>query len=240
MPRKRSNRNNINRNVRRPRNGNVSRVANMLLPGPNQGSVHLARSDLTPRIVKMLSPFNTVGNRTYSLRQPYSIGSISQVANVNTFAAYYFALSGLDNLTALGAVFDQYRILCVEVSVRPRTTQTTFADSANLFPRLYSVIDYDDAVPLTTIGQAREYDSCIESSPGEGIVRTFIPAMSLAAYSGAFTSYAQKTLQWLDIASPTIQHFGLKLALEAGFVGQTNLQTYDIDAVVFLQFKSVR
>lgn len=227
------------RRNQRPR-ASTGRVMNMLLPGPSHGSTHIAKSDLYPSLTKTLARFNTSGREVYRIRQNYGVGNYPQTPTSYAFGVVYFTLNGLDNVTDFSGMFDLYRIVGAEVTFRPRVTQSTLADYPNVLPRLYTYIDYDDAVVPTNISIVRQYMSCIETSPGEGIVRTLVPCCALAAYSGTFTSYASRSNQWLDIASSTVQHYGVKFAIEPGVAAQTNLQTYDVDAVLFVEFKSIR
>lgn len=229
-------------NVSDRRMNQEKRVAELLLPtAENQYSTTaVAHRDLKPALIERLLPFQTSGNKIYRIRQQYgTLPALVQVAGAPSFVSAYFALSGLDNSAGFGLVFDQYRIVAIEVSISPQATSQPMASGVT-FPRLYTAIDYDDAATPTSIAYVREYDSCVESPPGSGIVRTFTPAMALAAYSGAFTSYANRSMQWIDVASPNVQHYGIKAACDGGQTGQTLLQQYDVDAVIFVEFRNVR
>jgi len=51
-------------------------------------------------------------------------------------------------------------------------------------------------------------------------VRVFRPRIAMAAYSGSvFTSFANMTNVWLDTASNSVQHYGLKVAWTQTSVG---------------------
>jgi len=217
------------------------RAEQVLLPTAQAqyGTVALATSDLTGPIIRELSKFSTTGTQIYKYRQFYGAVTTSvQLANANTYGSLQFNLAGLDNASAFETLFDQYRIDCVEVTFSPLITMNV--TPGIVFPRLYTVIDYDDYVAPTSLAYLRQYDSCIISPPGSGVVRTLCPASALAAYTGTFTGYANRQRQWIDIASPTAQHYGIKFAIEAALTGQTVLQSYDIDIVTYISFKSVR
>jgi hypothetical protein len=116
------------------------------------------------------------------------------------------ALSNLAGYTDYTSAFDKYRILEVQVEFIPNN-QGVVTTSSNL---ISTVIDYDDATALTT-GSEYEYDSCYTCNSNQNFKRTFIPRLALAAYSGAFSSYAEaKAGQWIDCASASVQHFALK------------------------------
>jgi len=101
------------------------------------------------------------------------------------------------------------------------------------------VIDYDNGTALTSTAAAREYDNCMILTPAESGERIFIPRMALAAYSGAFTSYANVEPQWIDTASTGVIHYGLKYFIPAVTSGQTMLQSWEINVEYYVSFRSL-
>jgi len=195
--------------------------------------------DITPYIRTHLSGFSTSGNKVWSTRLPYeSIGVLTQQAATDTSAAYYFAGSGCVGFADYITVFDQYRIMAVSVTFSPRLAMGMFT-SSDVNPRLWTVIDYDDA---TVIGRStiQQYETLVTSPPATGVTRVLQPHIASAVYSGGTTSYANDTNRWIDAASNTVQHYGIKAVLENGSVSQTNLQSYVIDAFIYVQFRNSR
>jgi hypothetical protein len=153
---------------------------------------------------------------------------------VPTFATYAFQLSQVDQVSQLTAIFDQYKIECIEFWLIPHTPDNvTAATNPGL---MTTVIDYDDANALSTIGQALDYTNAITASGLSGHYRVFRPHVATAAYSGAFTAYANETAPWLDAASTTVQHYGIKTACSA----TTAVQTYDAMVRFHLAFRNIR
>jgi len=122
----------------------------------------------------------------------------------NAYFAAYFAI-GQYNLGSFLAVFDQYRIDLVEVWLSP----VEGADTR--FPGTFATcLDYDDANVPTTSAQVMHHPSALVSAGNACHYHRFVPHMAVAAYSGAFTSYANVPAGFIDSASPNVQHFGIK------------------------------
>jgi hypothetical protein len=135
----------------------------------------------------------------------------------------------LNASNATAGNYDQYKLLAVRVSIVPQNNAVGLVTNSTtgLVP-LYCVIDYDDATVLTTAAQAEGYNNCITLGPGESLIRTFRPHMAIAAYSGSFTSYANAEPMWIDAASNTVQHYGIKVFIPATTAAQTLLQTWNV------------
>jgi len=59
----------------------------------------------------------------------------------------------------------------------------------------------------------------------------------VAAYNGAFAGYANLGAQWIDAASTTVQHYGVKTYVPGGAAGQTQLASWDVFVEYFIQFR---
>jgi hypothetical protein len=153
------------------------------------------------------SPMNFISsNRPYRLTQTIAEAPLfTSSTTLNTFSGTSFIISQIDQYSSFSNVFDQYRIDEIEVWIEPNSSTV-----ANGY--LYSCVDYDDANVLTTIGQCADYTNCLATPASECHYRRFIPHIAVAAYSGSFTSYMNAGPQWIDFASTSVQHFGLKTA----------------------------
>jgi len=147
--------------------------------------------------------------------RPYSVilGATTTFTNNTTvpvFPTINITGSLFNDFAQYSNVFDKYRILEVEIDficVNPTI------DGNGLF---VTVIDYDDDSALSSLNQALDYKNAYSCSTTTSFKRTFIPRISMAAYSGAFTSYAEgKVGQWIDCASSGVLHYGLKTHLGA-------------------------
>jgi len=209
---------------------------------PNSyGRVAVIPSDFNAQLAKELAPYNTIGNQNFLWRATLDTGLIQQVAGSDVTGAINFQLSQFPGNGDFSTAFDQYRLRAASVTVSP------FYDFANngsatgllISPRLWTVIDYDDSATVTRI-QAESYDTCVASPPSMGVIRTLVPRMAGAVYSGTFTSFANFQDLWLDMASPNVQHYGVKYVIEAAAVAQTNLQSYTVSVTGFWELRATR
>jgi hypothetical protein len=177
----------------------------------------------------------------YTVRQiRNSVVITQQAAGVGTAASYTFALADLDNATTFQTLFDQYRIDAIMVSIKPQNNAIGLFTTASItLSDLYVVLDYDNATNLTSSATAREYDNCMTLAPTESGMRVFQPRMAVAAYSGAFTSFANLQDQWIDSAYPNVIHYGVKAYLPGGAAGQTSLQVWELIFDYYVSFRSV-
>jgi hypothetical protein len=155
--------------------------------------------------------------------------------------AYYFQLGNLDNASNFVNVWDQYRIDCVIFHIIPSQNALQVpTQSTTEFVNLYCVLDYDDNTALTTTAGYREYDNCIILSPGESCKRQFLPRIAISAYSTAFGAYANMGDVWIDTASTTVAHYGVKIGVPACDTSQTLLQEWKIELEYFISFRTLR
>jgi hypothetical protein len=173
-------------------------------------------------------------NVPYKVVQASYVGSFSSSATLPTFQAYNFTAASVDQIASLQALFDQYRITLIEAFISPRLTVNT-TTSAN-FGRFASVIDYDDSTALTTFASALDYQNVLESSGKDGHYRRWRPHVAVAAYSGAFTSYANEESPWIDAVSSAVQHYGLKTAWQATDIAYT----MDVTMRLHMEWRNVR
>jgi len=149
-------------------------------------------------------------NKPYKTQQmTITSGWLSSSASVAVFSGMNFQLANLDQVSTLAALFDQYQLTEIECWIVPRNLNTGSNPNYGL---LASVIDYDDSTSLSTFGQATDYQNAVISSGVEGHYRRFTPHAAVAAYSGSFTAYQNVAAPWIDAASTTVQHYGLKVA----------------------------
>lgn len=167
----------------------------------------------------------------FSCYQEYSLLNwMTSSVTVPVFAAHYTNLNSINNATSFAAIFDQYMIDAMECWLIPNQTA---AASASINGLLYSVIDLDDASALSTVAQFGEYSSCVTTMADQGHYRHFKPHVAIAAYNGAFTGYANRANQWIDAASLTVQHFGVKFGVSV----TGSVLTYDLVVRIHCRFR---
>lgn len=151
-----------------------------------------------------------------------------------SFAALSFTLGDLPQYTTLTSLFDQYRFEEVEFWLAPQVSSAPSGTSGQLF----TVVDYDDATALTTVNQANEYTTCVTGPLKNGHYRRIVPRMAVAAFAiGVFTSFTNVGPQWIDAASPSVQHYGIKIACSPTPGG---VVTFDLTLRYKVSFLSVR
>lgn len=132
---------------------------------------------------------------------------------VTALDSYFFALrftvADLPQIASFTALFDSYRINKVVVKFVPMQnnvpTVAVSAAGANqngVTQDMETVIDYDDAVILTSRAAALEYDTYKETPCWKTHKRVIVPSMSMEAFktSGTTIGYIQKKKQWIDAA----------------------------------------
>lgn len=129
---------------------------------------------------------------------------------VPTFSALAFLVNSMDNFASLASVYDQYYITLIEILIYPQFTETTPGGS-NATGNWCSAVDLDDATAPTTYAQLAAYTSAQSGTGTASHYHRFAPQFAVAAYSGTFTSYSS-SVGWIDCASPTVQHYGIKMA----------------------------
>ncbi len=155
-------------------------------------------------------------------------------------AQYNFQLSSLDIASAVGAVWDQYRIEAIRFSILPDNNANPIEPHGNTtLVQLYCVIDYDDSSALGSANAAKRYDNCAVVEPAESLCRTFQPRVATATYSGAFTSFANEGPLWIDMASQSVQHYGVKVYIPACTAAQTNVQSWKVEIEYWVSYRSV-
>lgn len=183
-------------------------------------------------------------SRMAGLKPPITViqwadkGSIGSSTGADVAGACYFALSDLGQYANLTNVYDQYKINLVEVYLVP----TNLVTSSGVLPPIATAVDFDDATAWGTgsgIAVALNYENVVLTSSLEQKmvkVATFRPRLALAAYSGAFTSYAN-TEAWVDAVSPSVQHYGFKWYLPQS---TTITKSWHIYAKYTVSFREVR
>lgn len=174
-----------------------------------------------------------------TIRRTYTLATLS--ANTgDTANGFSFALNSLPNYGEFTALFDQYRILEAIVSFIPLQNMSVATSGTTNYPGIFmTAIDYDDAnLPATS--DLQQYESYQRIAAYRPCVRVVKPRSAVALYNGStFTGYGTaKHGQWIDAASPSIPHYGLKTIIHgAGYAASTNV--YEVEVQLVCQFKSI-
>jgi len=87
-------------------------------------------------------------NKPYNVFQTITLQTITSSTSIPTFFNQAWSLGNLDQATQLEAVFDQYRIVLIEVTFIPEVQLVT-AGTADV-GLIKTVLDYDDSNNLTS------------------------------------------------------------------------------------------
>lgn len=137
--------------------------------------------------------------------------------------SYYFTISDMPDYTEFTSLYDQYRIFAVKVKIMCFNTNslapTQGQANGQLGAIVHHIIDHDDSnvPPSSDVGiqTLREYQQSYRVNTWNGrnglVLKRFLkPRIATAAYGGgAFGSYTN-TKSWVDSASNTVQHYGVK------------------------------
>lgn len=182
--------------------------------------------------------YNKRGQKLYLFKRYTGIFGVATISNVSpTFISYNFSLRDLPNYQEFTNLYDQYKINAVKISFIPQMTQSVSIGSINnpaANARFFSVIDYNDDTPLTSIDDAREYASC-KYTP---ILRTHKRYLKPRLQDRGATYTPGRP--WVNCTSPEQDYYGVKIAVEP--MGSTTTQTmaYSVEAVYYLSFKNVK
>jgi hypothetical protein len=226
------------RQVRKRRTTNANRSILDRTQADSRGDIPRAAK----RTYVTVSCPRPITNEVFTTRQISDGTEILASSSARSDTAYYFGLNGVDNVSNFANLFDQYRIDCIVAHIVPSNNAIQVpTQSTTEFVNLYCVIDYDDATSLSSTPSYREYDNCIELSPGESCKRVFQPRASLSAYAaGAFGAYSNVGGMWIDTASTSVQHYGLKIGVPPCDTSQTILQSWKLIFEYYVSFRALR
>lgn len=225
---------NIRNRARRNRSRGGGQGRNIaLLHADNRNIQELLANQLTSSVpdTKDIEYPRIKRNTIHTWQQSYVGPVIQGSATLEVDGVITVALSSFPNGASLAAVYDTYRIIAVKVVFVPVSPLET----GNLSAPIYTVLDYDDSTAVAITGLV-QYDTLKVSPPDTFFERTFTPAIAVAVYSGAFTSFGQRRLQWLDCSSDGVVHYGLKYAVPSS----GNAPNWQTSVHAIIQFKNSR
>lgn len=152
-----------------------------------------------------------------------------------------FQLSYLPNFGEFTDLFDKYKINYVDVqfiydhnAAEINSSAGTNSNANMGIPTLYFVRDYDDRAVLTSVDNYLEYEDCVVRRMDKPMTFRVYPRVSMAAYSGAWTSYTNSKAPWLDCNSPSVQHFGIKWGIDATMNNQASTTPVNIGKLTMI------
>jgi hypothetical protein len=203
-------------------------------------------TNVKPRKGASMSIRQLVGGSSFDTHTGVSAGNFMAVpVTAGVGFAFSFALADLVQSSSFTAIYDQYRIDAVSIHCIPLWNMVDGHNATNPNnndPICFIVLDYDDSTALSSEAQALEYDNVQAMMPYAGAVIKVKPKITPATYaSGAFDGYiVEDEGEWLDAASTTIQHYGVKGWLNPLTTASTTNLGWYIYAQYEVSFANVR
>jgi len=174
-------------------------------------------------------------NQTYNfIETDTQVNLMTTSTTISQAFGTYAALNGLPNQANYSALFDQYRIVQVEVWIVPQIGGSggVLLNAGSL---MKTVVDYDNTTTTATQATFDDFTNCHTTGIQSGHYRRYTPHIAVAAYSGAFTSFSNVPAPWIDCASPGVQHYGLKIYTDATPLGAIGI---DVITRYHIQFRN--
>jgi len=177
-----------------------------------------------------------ISNKVYKVLRWNVATTFTNSITVDTFFSQAITLDSIQGYTDFTSLYDQYRIMRVDTHLIPEFhVNTTTLTNLSV---LWSCVDYDDDTVPASINEVQQFQNArVYANDGQTKIVSYKPHIAVAAYSGTFTSFTNMAAQWIDAASPSVKHYGLKLAMSTGS-GAT--VTYYIVSQVWLEFRNTR
>lgn len=169
----------------------------------------------------------------------YSPNFITVTAGTDGLVQTPFRLDFVPNRTEFTALYDQYRIKAIKVTLMPRGNSSDLGTAATLgnVSRVFSVLDYDDSNNPTSISQLCEYQNLKVTHSTKNHTRYLVPKFN-ANIAGPLGTIARKpSVGFLDVTDESVVHNGVKWAIQAPANGTV---VYDLMTTYYLAFKNVR
>jgi len=190
-----------------------------------------------------VATFNTNAGTAFVNGSATALPFVQALAGANSYFALGFQFNDLDQEASFAGLFDQYRFDKVELRLVPRdnspNTMNTASPNATI-PQIMVAMDFDDSAAPSSMAYIRQYDNVQSASYGDGVIGvTLKPSYTPAVYSGgAFTGYSVESAGWIDAASNTVPHYGIKGVITALTGGSTQTCYWNIHAKYFLSFRN--
>jgi len=133
--------------------------------------------------------------------------STSTVAVITTATSFY--TTQFSQFSEYLGLFDQYRFDEIEVWIEPIQSQSVTSTNTGEYA---TSVDLDDANQPSNYAAVEGRQNSIVTTGLAGHYHKWVPHMAVAAYSGTFTSFSNADPEWIDSGSPSVQHYGIKMA----------------------------
>jgi hypothetical protein len=180
----------------------------------NNRSKVVRRANLNPRSdsqLTVLRPSDSEGQVVHAKSTIY-VASVTSTSAAEGLYGYSTSFDQIPDYTSCQNLYDRYKINRVVWRIKANTAQPVPAASPSI-SYLFACVDFDDGSAPSSVSIVGNYENCVLASVSEDLLIEYRPKIAIAAYSGAFTSYASNSNQWIDMGSPSVQHYGLKIGV---------------------------
>ena len=150
-------------------------------------------------------------------------------------------LVDLPGVSSYSGMFDQYRIVEMELFVYPsrRAGVCIGVPIANVLPpSVLIAADYDDQNTPALFTDLLQYQNSIMADPYCPVHYKVTPRAHIASATGG--TFPSTPGTWIDIASQSESHYGIKIGVTGGAYSQTDLWSAQVTVRVTIDFKQVR
>lgn len=137
--------------------------------------------------------------------------------NAPWLGSYTVALSDVVNSSDFTNLYDQYRLDKLIIKFYLKFDPSSQSATTSNIPRLYWYRDLDDLTSPASLNEIRENGKCktVPLTLYKPVTIVMKPNVLRVIYQSAVSSqYTPSFNQWLDMSTPTNQHYGLKFAID--------------------------
>jgi len=164
-------------------------------------------------------------------------GIVTSSSAAEGLYAFSFALSDVADYTSYTGIWDVFQIREIVVTLVPLTLQS--APSAGpSYAICYVAPDFDDATTPANTTAMLSYSTMAFLGPSDRYSFRFAPAVDIAtttSAASAINGVFNKRSPWLDCSSPSVPHYGVKVAVTQST--STNLTQWNVFARYTIAFK---
>lgn len=174
----------------------------------------------------------------YFKRSAYAPAAVIATGGATNYFALAWNLAGLPDFTDFSSLYDQYKIRKVKVQFMPRGNSSDSV-TGNAISSLFTVLDFDDSNPPTSVEQLLQYDTLKVCRSTQQQTRLVVPKFNkgiINTVAGGLIGKNPST-GYIDLANSSVAHYGIKGALTVSTAGTI---VYDVVTTFYLAMKHVR
>lgn len=181
---------------------------------------------------------NERGNLSiHRFRKSVDKSALSSSTSADTLQSYAFKLTDLPEYASYTTIFDQYRIVKIELTFIGTNQAPNAAATLQRTPCIYTAIDYDDNGTPASVATVLNYANVRIHAPGKTFTIAWRPHAAVGMYNGTnFSNYGNLTSPWIDAASSDVLHFGVKVAIPS----YAFISAFQVIAAYTVEFRNVR